>query len=125
MQAIIPQFVVDNAIELCRQTLENSLKGEDIEVTKAKMLAAFRKLAEWITEEDLGAVCGKDFEHLSVKDIVKLRNLYNAINDGFVKPEVAFKKETESTVTDDKAADALASVNELFGGSANASANEG
>lgn len=91
MQAIIPQFVIDNAIELCRQTLENSLKGEDIEVTKAKMLAAFRKLAEWITEEDLGAVCGKDFEHLSVKDIVKLRNLYNAINDGFVKPEVAFK----------------------------------
>lgn len=123
MQAIIPQFVIDNAVELCRQTLENSLKGEDIAVTKAKMLAAFRKLAEWITEEDLGAVCGKDFEHLSVKDIVKLRNLYNAINDGFVKPEVAFKKETESTVTDEKAADTLASVNDMLGG--DDGANEG
>jgi hypothetical protein len=31
--------------------------------------------------------------------MVKLKNLYNAIKDGFVKPEVAFGKETENAAT--------------------------
>jgi hypothetical protein len=43
-----------------------------------------------ITPEMLGSVVGKEFDKLSTKDIVKLRNLYNAIKDGFVKAEVAF-----------------------------------
>ncbi len=115
IQAVIPQFVIDAAVEMCQQTLEDSMKGEDIEVTKAKMLEAFKAKADWITEADFEAVIGKPFGTFSIKDVVKLRNLYNAISDGFVKPEVAFKKVDEKAVGDEKAADALVAVNSMLG----------
>lgn len=119
MQAIIPQFVIDEAVAACQRTLEEAMKGEDIEAVKAKMLAAFRAKADWITEDDFETVCGKPFANLSVKDIVKLRNLYNAIADGFVKPEVAFKKEESPVVGDEDDNAALAFVNETLGGEGN------
>ena len=114
MQAIIPQFVIDEAVAVCQSTLEDSLKGQNIEDVKQNMLIAFRKKAEWITEADVELVIGKPFENISTKDIVKLRNLYNAINDGFVKPEVAFKREVAQDVPDEKAAETLDAVNVLF-----------
>ena len=125
IQAVIPQFVIDEAMEYCSKTLEESLKGKNIEDIKNAMLDAFKAKADWITPTDFEAVIGKPFENINAKDIVKLRNLYNAINDGFVKPEVAFKKETDnSAVVDDKAADTLDSINKLFGGAADGT-NEG
>lgn len=125
MQAIIPQYVIDDAVAMCQKTLEDAMKGEDLETTKAKMLAAFKTKAEWICEADFETVCGKPFENLSVKDIVKLRNLFNAISDGFVKPEIAFKKETESAVTDEAAANTLSAVNDILGGNAQNDINVG
>lgn len=96
MQAIIPQYLIDEAMEICQKTLEKSIVGEkkNLPEIRTKMLEQFQVLAEWITEDDFKTVCGKDFDKLNEKDIVKLRSLYNAIKDGFVKPEVAFKKET-------------------------------
>lgn len=114
MQAIIPQFVIDEAVAACQSTLEDSLKGQNIEDVKQNMLIAFKKKAEWISEADVELVIGKPFENISTKDIVKLRNLYNAINDGFVKPEVAFKREAEQDVPDEKAKETLDTVNVLF-----------
>lgn len=114
MQAIIPQFVIDEAISECQKTLEDSLKGQNIEDVKQNMLAAFKNKSDWISEADIELVIGKPFENISTKDIVKLRNLYNAINDGFVKPEVAFKRETAQDVPDEKAAETLNAVNVLF-----------
>lgn len=105
IQAVIPKHVIDKAMALCEATLEADLHKEDIAETKLKMLDAFKNLAEWIGEAELGEVCGKKFDKLSARDIVKLRNLYNAIKDGFVKPETAFKKEEpQRVVTDDEAA---------------------
>lgn len=114
MQAIIPQFVIDEAVAACQSTLEDSLKGQNIEDVKQNMLAAFKNKADWISEADIELVIGKPFENISTKDIVKLRNLYNAINDGFVKPEVAFKREAVQDVPDEKAAETLDAVNVLF-----------
>jgi hypothetical protein len=114
IQAVIPKYVIDRALEMCQNTLEQSMKGEDIEITKQKMLAAFKAKAEWISELDFETVTGKAWADISIKDIVKLRNLYNAVADGFVKPEVAFKKEAEQTIADDKAADTLDNVNSLL-----------
>lgn len=125
MQAIIPQFVIDEAVAACQRTLENAMKGEDIEVTKQKMLAAFRSKAEWISEVDFETVCGKPFENISIKDIVKLRNLYNAIADGFVKPEVAFKREKEENISDEQSNELLDSVNKMLGGDGENGTNEG
>lgn len=125
MQAIIPQFVIDEAIAACQKTLEDAMKGEDIEVTKAKMLAAFRAKAKWISEADFETACGKPFENLSIKDIVKLRNLYNAIADGFVKPEVAFNHEEAKETPDEQAKDTLSSVNDILGGMSNNGVDQG
>lgn len=95
MQAIIPQFVIENAMQACTETLSKSINPDNIEDTKAAMLAAFMKFGEWITTDHLAAVCGKDWEHISARDVVKLRNLFNAIKDGFVKPETAFGTEPD------------------------------
>ena len=120
MQAIIPQYIIDMAVEACQATLEESVKKEQgsksPEEVRANMLAAFRELAEWITEEDLGGVCGKDFDKLGTKDIVKLRNLYNAIKDGFVKPEAAFGKEEKKIIGDESDAAKLDEANNFFAG---------
>lgn len=91
IQAGIPSYLVEQAIQECEKTLSESIKGQkSIEDTRKDMLGAFHKLADWITPEMLGAVVEKDFNAITVKDIVKLRNLHNAIKDGFVKAEEAF-----------------------------------
>lgn len=113
IQAIIPAHVIDAALEKCTATLEASLKGKDksIEEVRDEMVAAFVRLADWITPEMLATVAGKDFDKLTTKDIVRLRNLHNAIRDGFVKAEVAFGQEKEGApmpgADEDAATDAL------------------
>jgi len=120
MQAIIPQYIIDEAVEACRTTLENAIQKEtsakSIEEIRTSMLEAFKGVAEWITEADFETVCGKAFDKLGTTDIVKLRNLYNAIKDGFVKAETAFKKEEKFEIGNEKDAEALASVNNIVGG---------
>ncbi len=125
MQAIIPQFVIDDAVAECQKTLEEGLRGKNIDEVKANMLEAFKAKAEWISEADFEIVTGKPFEHISTKDIVKLRNLYNAINDGFVKPEVAFKKVSESGHPDEEMNETLNEVNAMFSEGSNNGINEG
>lgn len=101
IQAIIPGYIIDEAAAACERTLEAHMnKGTDgkektIEELRVSMSEAFKALLDWVTEEMLAGICGKDFDKLGKKDIVKLRNLYNAIKDGFAKPEVVFGKEKE------------------------------
>lgn len=101
IQAVIPGYIIDEAVAACEATLEAAMKkGKDgkektIDEIRTDMLNAFIALADWITPEMLGGVVGKDFDKLNTKDVVKLRNLYNAIKDGFVKAEVAFGKEKD------------------------------
>lgn len=115
IQAVIPKFVIDKAMALCQATLEDSMKQEAPEETLSKMLTAFKTIADWIGEADLAAVCGKEFDKLSTRDIVKLRNLYNAIKDGFVKPEAAFKKEVQDAPVTEKEQDDLDRLNGMIG----------
>ena len=116
MQAIIPQFVIDEAVAECQSTLERDVNEQNIEETKAKMLNAFKQIADWITEEHLAQICGKDFDKLSAKDIVKLRNLYNAIKDGFVKPDKAFGREIEPEKPSVEEKETLSQLNDMLGG---------
>ncbi len=115
IQAVIPQFVIDKAMAICQKTLEDHAQGEAPEETLAKMLAAFKAIADWIGEAELAAVCGKDFDKLGTRDIVKLRNLYNAIKDGFVKPEAAFKKEVQDAPVTEKEQGDLDRLNGMIG----------
>ena len=126
IQAIVPKFIIDEAMEICAETLERNInKDGDIEATKAKMLSAFSAIADWIGTEELSSVCAKPWESINAKDIVKLRNLYNAIKDGFVKPEAAFGREDETQKAKQTAdeSSALNNLNkDLFGGSNEANA---
>ena len=87
-------------MEACEQTLKTSiLKGSSIEEVREGTLNAFKALNENITEEHLGSQVNKDFDKISADDIVKLRHLYAAIKDGFVKAEVVFGFEKEDMPT--------------------------
>lgn len=88
--SVIPTYLVEAAVEKCNETLENSMNKEGVEAVRVKMLSVFNALDEAITKEVLEAKIGKPFDSFSTKDIVKLRNLYNAIKDGFVKVAAAF-----------------------------------
>lgn len=121
MQSIIPTYVLDAAIEECQKTLEAaaSKNGDDIESVKAKMIASFKQLpgADWVDESDVERFVGKPYSTLNARDMVKLRNLYNAIKDGYVKPAAAFKKEDKLDAAVEQDIDALNAANKLFGGS--------
>lgn len=118
IQAIIPKFIIDEAMDICEKTLSDSLNAENIEETKGKMIAAFRAIADWITEADLAEKCGKEWENIGSRDIVKLRNLYNAVKDGFVKPSDAFGKQLQGDAEKpgQDEADRLGALNNMLGG---------
>lgn len=111
IQAVIPKFIIDKAMAICQETLDKQINKDGVEDTKAQMLEAFRKIADWIDEAMLAAVCGKEFDKLGSRDIVKLRHLYTAIQDGFVKPEAAFKKE-DAAKPDTAESESLDKLNE-------------
>lgn len=121
MQSIIPQYVIDEAMAECQRTLEaNTAKDGDIDTVKAKMLHSFQQLpgADWVTEDDVAQAVGKPYDNIAARDIAKLRNLYNAIKDGYVKPAVAFRKEDKQQAAQEQDVDALNDANRLFGGTA-------
>lgn len=95
MQAGIPSYIVDQAVEACERTLIDANRGKSMDDVRSAMLGAFVDLADWVTPEMLGKAIGKEFDTVTYQDIVKMRSLYNAIKDGFVKPEHAFGKESE------------------------------
>ncbi|MBC8586076.1 hypothetical protein [Youxingia wuxianensis] len=116
MQAGIPSYVVDQALEVCEKTLMETVnKGKSIEDTRKSMLDCFQKLADWITPEMLGGVVNKDFDGLTTKDIVKIKSLYNAIKDGFVKPEEAFGQESGAELPSMEEQEAAEKLNEQLG----------
>jgi hypothetical protein len=88
--SVIPAYLTEAATEKCDAVLNDHIKAGDITKIREKMLNEFAKLDENITAEVIAAKMGKDFDKLGSKDIVKLKRLYAAINDGFVKASVAF-----------------------------------
>ena len=90
MLAVMPGWYVDAALEACDKTLSDSLSksGESLEEIIEKTVTAFAGFG--ITPEQISTKLNKDIDKLSNNDIVKLRHLYSAIKDGFVKATDAF-----------------------------------
>lgn len=87
--SVMPQWYVDAAVKACEETLKKSLTdGKSLEEVIATIVDAFNEFG--ITPEQISEKVGKDIDKLSQNDIVKLRHLYSAIKDGFVKPGDAF-----------------------------------
>lgn len=90
MLAVMPGWYVDAALDACDKTLTDSLTdgNESLETVIEKTVNAFAGFG--ITPEQISAKLNKDIDKLSNNDIVKLRHLYSAIKDGFVKASDAF-----------------------------------
>lgn len=87
--AVMPGWYVDAAVDACEETLKKSLTdGKSMDEVRGSIVAAFTEFG--ITPEQVTAKLGKEVDKLSKNDVVKLRHLYAAIKDGFVKPNDAF-----------------------------------
>lgn len=119
--SVLPGWYVDAAVAACEETLKRSLTdGKTMEEVISNVVSAFAEFD--ITQEQIEQKLGKAVENLSKNDVVKLRHLYSAIKDGFVKSCDAFglAQDTDKVVPSESEADALDALNaRLMGGHAN------
>lgn len=106
--AVIPKYIVDEAVEACEKTQAQRIGQRSIEDVRKDVFAAFYKLSDMVTQEKLAAVVGRDFDAMDYPDVLRLKRLYTAIREGFVKiddalnlggeqpPEEMSKEERES-----------------------------
>lgn len=116
--SVLPGWYVAAAVAACEKTLAQSLTdGQTLEEVIQKLVAAFSEFG--IAPGQIEEKMGKEIGSLSKNDVVKLRHLYSAIKDGFVKPNDAFglPPEPDKEVPSDIEADALDALNaRLTGG---------
>lgn len=116
--SVLPGWYVDAAVTACEETLRKSLtEGKSMKEVISSIVSAFSEFD--ISPAQIEDKLGKPVESLSKIDVVKLRHLYSAIKDGFVKPGDAFglPPEPDKDVPSDTEADALDALNaRLTGG---------
>lgn len=116
--SVLPGWYVDAAVTACEETLRKSLtEGKSMEEVISSIVSAFSEFD--ISPAQIEDKLGKPVDSLSKNDVVKLRHLYSAIKDGFVKPGDAFglPSEPDKDVPSDTEADALDALNaRLTGG---------
>lgn len=116
--SVLPGWYVDAAVTACEETLKRSLtEGKSMEEVISSLVTAFEEFG--ITPVQIEDKMGKEIGSLSKNDVVKLRHLYSAIKDGFVKPGDAFglPPEPDAEIPSDTEADALDQLNtRLMGG---------
>lgn len=116
--AVLPGWYVDAAVDACEKALTQSLTdGQTLEEVIQKLVAAFSEFG--IAPAQIEEKMSKEVGNLSKNDVVKLRHLYSAIKDGFVKPGDAFglPPEPDKEVPSDTEASALDALNaRLTGG---------
>lgn len=117
--AVMPGWYVEAALDACNETLRKSVSnGRSMDEVRASLLSAFAEVG--ITAVDIEARMGRPIDKLNENDIVKLRHLYSAIKDGFVKAADAFGTTEQSSSADLPSEDeenALEALNrELTGG---------
>ncbi len=111
--AVMPGWYVDAAIDACNETLKASLTdGKSMEEVIENIVTAFAEFN--ITPEQISEKLSKPIDKLSKNDVVKLRHLYSAIKDGFVKATDAFGLTPESNpeMPSDAEENALAALNQ-------------
>ena len=117
--AVMPGWYVEAALDACNDTLRKSVSnGRSMDEVRASLLSAFAEVG--ITAVDIEARMGRPIDKLNENDVVKLRHLYSAIKDGFVKAADAFGTTEQSSSADLPSEDeenALEALNrELTGG---------
>lgn len=124
--AVLPGWYVDAAVDACEKTLTKTLTDDQtLEEVIEKLVAAFSEFG--IAPGQIEEKMGKQISSLSKNDVVKLRHLYSAIKDGFVKPADAFglPPEPDRDVPSDTEADALDALNARLTGGVNGDPDQG
>lgn len=87
--AVMPGWYVDAALAECDKTLADSLTADQtMEEVINNLVSAFGAFG--ISPDQISEKLSKPIDKLSKNDVVKLRHLYSAIKDGFVKAADAF-----------------------------------
>ena len=87
--AVMPGWYVEAALDACNETLHNSVaNGKPIEEVREAVVTAFAEFG--VSPDNIAAKLSRPIDKLDPNDIVKLRHLYAAIKDGFVKAQDAF-----------------------------------
>lgn len=116
--AVMPGWYVDAALEACEETLRNSVtNGKSIEAVREAVVSAFAEFG--VSPDNIAAKLSRPIDKLDPNDIVKLRHLYAAIKEGFVKAQDAFdlSAPTPEDLPSEEEENALEALNrELTGG---------
>lgn len=116
--AVMPGWYVEAALDACNETLRNSVtNGKTIEEVREAVVAAFAEFG--VSPDNIAAKLSRPIDKLDPNDIVKLRHLYAAIKDGFVKAQDAFdlSAPTPEDLPNEEEENALEALNrELTGG---------
>lgn len=124
--SVLPGWYVDAAIDACEATLKASLtQGKSMEEVRAAIVSAFAEFG--ITPEQITEKTGRDVDKLTDNDVVKLRHLYSAIKDGFVKAADAFgaAPEAETDLPTEDEENALEKLNRQLASQKNGEASDG
>lgn len=111
--AVMPGWYVDAALAACDKTLAATLtEGQSMEEVTKSIVAAFAEFN--ITPEQISEKVSKPIDKLSKNDVVRLRHLYSAIKDGFVKAADAFglAPAPDPALPSDSEANALEALNQ-------------
>lgn len=102
---IIPGDIIEEAIEACEKTIKAGVTKENLPDKIAKMIAVFEKEFD-VTEDMLNSVSASgSIREIDTSGYIEMRKLYQAIKDGFVKPEEYFnipvQSDTSASMTEE------------------------
>jgi len=97
--AVIPEDVIEGAVEQCRKTLEGSLDGPLVDKIR-EMVVAFKELG--VTQEMIEKRIMHPVDIIIVEELIALREIYRTVKDGMAGREDFFEVAPADT---DKAKD--------------------
>ena len=92
--AVIPNDVVEMAVNQCEVTLKSSAAGKALDDRIAEMVERF---AEYnVTPDQLRAYVGKNVEAFTENDVIRLGKVYRSLKDGIVGSDYFLERMKES-----------------------------
>jgi len=105
---IIPQDIIEEALEVCEDTIAKSHNKEPIEDRREKMIGYFK--SEFKVESELiKERYSKNIEALNNHDLMELKKIAQSLKDGMSSPKDWFKSK------DEKTKNSTDKINESFG----------
>lgn len=92
--AVIPNDVVEMAVNQCEVTLKSSAAGKALEDRIAEMVERFAEYG--VTPDQLRAYVGKNVEAFTENDVIRLGKVYRSLKDGIVGSDYFLERMKEN-----------------------------